>query len=728
MNIFQYPHLDASQKQIRLLRPLQPTVAREPEESVTETSSSNDILVQPNLTLEFELVVVSLYENPIYTALSYVWGTVSTQTSSISVNGQRFHITQNLDIALRHLQYEDIAPAIWIDSICINQQDYNEKTEQVGQMSSIFSKASHVLVWLGPARDNSDLVATVIHEFANQIRRHCNVPTPQKYDLLDYFDFESENQVNSLLETAIRTSGLSDQTTAKDFPNTCLKCIIGIPWWYRVWVIQEFVLSRKVLFQVGSRKIQLEELSAAIMISVVFTVASTFVQPIIKGMGRLGGAAGYDWVSYMLVHRERHTRNRKSVRDFYELLVTTYSRPPWSRAIVSLGASNRADYIFGLVGLAKEHFTQLGLEIDYRKPWQDIYTDVAQALITAGYMDLFAFCQNPGPNDSYNLPSWVPNWQARIQIPNGWFKSVPTGRHSLLGHSLFSASGSSTVRATFARTFVDEWSVRSMTLSGVLVDKVLEAKTVYARSTVTRVAERELLYGNLFREIELLCAQSKTLGPALYPPTILSEAIWRMPIWDHELEDDEQGDGEALRATRKSHTRWKKCLNLFQAVEAYTLAERFSQRPVGTTPIQSSMRWVRSMFYSIVSKYFLLRFNMPSASRIWECVKAPSKIWRRADLLNTGNDPTVDANIYLLAMECGRPIRTFITQQGYIGIGPATMKAGDSVCIYFGARVPHILRPRSDNGYTFIGEAYVHGIMDGELMTEDQESEEFEIF
>jgi hypothetical protein len=64
------------------------------------------------LTLNFELIIVSLDEDPVYTALSYVWGGDSTRPGYISVDGKHFQITHNLHAAVRHFQYEDIAPAI----------------------------------------------------------------------------------------------------------------------------------------------------------------------------------------------------------------------------------------------------------------------------------------------------------------------------------------------------------------------------------------------------------------------------------------------------------------------------------------------------------------------------------------------------------------------------------------------------------------------------------------
>lgn len=78
----------------------------------------------------------------------------------------------------------------------------------------------------------------------------------------------------------------------------------------------------------------------------------------------------------------------------------------------------------------------------------------------------------------------------------------------------------------------------------------------------------------------------------------------------------------------------------------------------------------------------------------------------------------------------GPPTKPFITERGYIGLGPRYLQPGDALCILFGARVPHVLRPRTEGqrGYLFVGEAYVHGIMDGEGIRDNSESMEFKVF
>jgi hypothetical protein len=90
-----------------------------------------------------------------YEALSYVWGS-GGNLRSINVDNQKLAITENLYKALLHLRDPTITQTIWVDAICINQEDEIEKGLQIQFMAAIFAKASRVIVWLGEAQDDSD--------------------------------------------------------------------------------------------------------------------------------------------------------------------------------------------------------------------------------------------------------------------------------------------------------------------------------------------------------------------------------------------------------------------------------------------------------------------------------------------------------------------------------------------------------------------------------------------
>ena len=91
----------------------------------------------PNLTLsEWE-------------ALSYTWGNSADLPQSIIINGRKKQITANLASALQHLRRPREPMLLWIDSICINQDNNEEKGHQIRLMRFIYEKATCVIVWLG---------------------------------------------------------------------------------------------------------------------------------------------------------------------------------------------------------------------------------------------------------------------------------------------------------------------------------------------------------------------------------------------------------------------------------------------------------------------------------------------------------------------------------------------------------------------------------------------------
>ena len=144
---------------------------------------------------------------PIYDTLSYVWGDANTKRI-IYVNGSPFPITANLHIALRFLRMKSEARLLWVDAICINQYDLQEKNHQVRMMWNIYHNAARVLVWLG--RSNRD-IRKVMALF-------------KRVEICDFIFPENE-----ILGPYLR--GL-----AKFFNK---------PWWSRMWVVQEVLAARK---------------------------------------------------------------------------------------------------------------------------------------------------------------------------------------------------------------------------------------------------------------------------------------------------------------------------------------------------------------------------------------------------------------------------------------------------------------------------------------------------
>ncbi len=118
--------------------------------------------------LRCNLIVAMLEHPPPFQALSYVWGDPSNKLG-ILCNGQSFGVTENLHSALLERWRRGIKLLLWLDALCINQSDTNERTHQVRQMRAIYNSAKTVIVWLGQdGPDDSEGI-----ELIERLYREC---------------------------------------------------------------------------------------------------------------------------------------------------------------------------------------------------------------------------------------------------------------------------------------------------------------------------------------------------------------------------------------------------------------------------------------------------------------------------------------------------------------------------------------------------------------------------
>ena len=117
-------------------------------------------------------IVLSKSLKPVYEALSYTWG-FATDLDYFYVQeneGEKaLAITQNLAEALRYLRYKDRPRVLWIDAICVDQNNTAERGHQVLRMADIYRQASRVIIWLGPERDDSALAMQELNVLGSTI-------------------------------------------------------------------------------------------------------------------------------------------------------------------------------------------------------------------------------------------------------------------------------------------------------------------------------------------------------------------------------------------------------------------------------------------------------------------------------------------------------------------------------------------------------------------------------
>jgi hypothetical protein len=119
----------------------------------------------------------------LYEALSYVWGGLNN-LRCISIEGCNLHITENLYAALIHLRDRHIERIIWVDAICIDQNNKDEQAQQIQYMAEIYGKASRVIVWLGEEKDDSDRALEEIRIAADKMPIKSLISEPTKQAIL----------------------------------------------------------------------------------------------------------------------------------------------------------------------------------------------------------------------------------------------------------------------------------------------------------------------------------------------------------------------------------------------------------------------------------------------------------------------------------------------------------------------------------------------------------------
>ncbi|CAI6101107.1 unnamed protein product [Clonostachys chloroleuca] len=165
-----------------------------------------------------------------YEALSYAWGKVASlrEMRSIHVNSFKLPVTPNLYNALISLRQPDRARMLWVDSVCINQGDLNERREQIVLIAHIYSKSERTVVFLGPS-------TTKTRAFFNFLSLPiCQLSHCEKCQKNHAWPSRNQRPIEACAEAA-----LDEQDVVDGFVQVC-----SMSWWTRVWILQEFMLSR----------------------------------------------------------------------------------------------------------------------------------------------------------------------------------------------------------------------------------------------------------------------------------------------------------------------------------------------------------------------------------------------------------------------------------------------------------------------------------------------------
>ncbi|PWY96151.1 HET-domain-containing protein [Aspergillus sclerotioniger CBS 115572] len=256
----------------------------------------------------------------LYEALSYVWGDPGYRRS-ILINNHEVLITDNLHTALVHLRNRFLDRVLWMDAVCINQQDLSEKVEQVQLMAEIYSKASRVIVWLGDAQDNGD---------------------------------------QALEEIRLAAAGALTEPALSKSAEQAILALLQRPWFERIWVLQEVAAARNILVRCGCTEIDGYTFSAGLMSKEFERLEGNLlaIQDLVHTVLDLMSRAGFR------SRRMSRSTGRSSlrIRPLPELIQMFHARK----------ATMRHDKVFALLGMSTDDPAVAGLSLSYEMPWHTL--------------------------------------------------------------------------------------------------------------------------------------------------------------------------------------------------------------------------------------------------------------------------------------------------------------------------------------------------------------------
>jgi hypothetical protein len=310
-----------------------------------------------------------------YLALSYTWGSLPDR-QNISVGGKIISCTPNLYSALQHLRRRSEDLILWVDAICIDQNNLEERNQQVGIMRYIYKNASRVVVWLGPASEDR------IHalELVSELDKHSH-------------------------DGAYIEKKIANPESLEDFYALCR--LFDLDYWKRVWVVQEVFSAKAIVVYCGSYTIPWQNLvSVQKMLSENYDAQLGVIfrdHPAMRGYITWHGPH-----ALRLVYGDLPADSP----DLFEIVLKHASKQ----------ASDPRDKIYAFVGILKQNETHL---IDYSSPVRDVYMNfVYHTVLQSRSLDILCALRRDWNNSNqYEPPLWVPNWGMKGAYPEDFLQA-----------------------------------------------------------------------------------------------------------------------------------------------------------------------------------------------------------------------------------------------------------------------------------------------------------------
>lgn len=678
-----------------------------------------------SLRISAYLEEIDLQDKPQFNALSYTWGpAVDRDEDEISSHSIKLRFTlvihpqnwverrgwqeneldstlishcddigyiplqQNLSDFLR-MHFDTLARSspslpLWVDAICINQNNNDEKTSQILLMGDIYATAQHVIVWLGD--DAKDL------DCFNWFHRTV---LPAILNLGRNLEGRSDDWEKTLMQR-IRPNDADfwrSEMSIEPFDgmswNECWVSYYRFysrrRWFRRAWIVQEVSLAQNILVFCRSRIFSWLEFA---LLNTIAAPTISRVLDLVKSTELLS----LEPEDIMPVMRLNHLRSSVSRSSKVMQQDRGDYHGQWIKLWIDMQeemrgylATYEADMVLSILGIVKRLQPAEVADVIYEdlpknQSKDEVYLWASKVLLTNRCLELLLQTPEDSIGRSRDLPNWVPDWSVRGTV-----------KTSLAQTPDFHA-GRSTAISTEPRVVG-----RTLFLKGLKVDAVKDVCEDSSSSTTW--------FLSIFSFVEKCRRQYPYSGQ----PT--PDALWRTLVWNHDMSDEtfpaRSHYSQHFHTWAEMHLAWYFISQSNEPHRRATIEEEY-------VDIRRKLCDLDREFESLVPELVNIRQRESKVQAQLDQDPHPD-IERR--LFDVCIDPKLD----------GYPLsslrsRLFYTPDGFLCLGSPDVTEGDEVWIIPRLAMPVILRPRdggNERTYQYLGVCYVHGIMQGEFMTDD---------
>jgi hypothetical protein len=305
-----------------------------------------------------------------YEALSYTWGddkiTDVGHVRDREDSGKpcmTLGLRPNLAFALRNLRHSDETRVLWIDAICINQDDIKERNEQVKRMTNIYTLAERVVIWIGEESNSSKLALSTLEHIGKQL------------------DVTKSGRIIAAHDAVEPQCWRNDHSLPFDQPTwKALISFVERAWFYRVWCWQEVKLgSSHAYLQCGSNGIPWRKF----------------------------------WMAILCINNKDNLPSTRFRERCRHIVFLDYDSAGHSLSNIldisrSKGCADPKDKIYGLLGMTAKYFSS-SIVVEYLQPLRNVYRDAFLAHLShTKRLELLKHCDLE--NHKIGGPSWVPDW------------------------------------------------------------------------------------------------------------------------------------------------------------------------------------------------------------------------------------------------------------------------------------------------------------------------------